>query len=608
MVADLEWDPDSGELLAVGWRKWGGHAVACGPESVPASVWRMIEDPEIPLVEFTTADAKKLTEYGHAPAGPIVDLQVAAWVLNENQKLSLEAIARRYLKLTMDKRLDTAGRYFRTDEGERVPISEAPKKQLYAYCMRDVEAEGDLLLELERRLAKSGMLDYFWREEVPFTGLLVDMDLAGLPIDLRRSELLRRKLERQHAKFVESLTDGLPAAFNLGSDLQVADYLFTKRAKIPGRIPVGTKQKGFVVTKKGRLWNQGYWILRGRGLRAGMKTDTGKPSTSKTALRMNPYTTGDPWVVKYLDYQRIDKLLTTYLRKFPKIAKWDNHLLGFRVYSTFKQTGTVTGRLSSSDINLQNIPSRGEMGKKVRALFVADEGYPFILGDYSQLETRLMAHFSGDPELVRIFREKRDPFIELATKIYGRPIGKEDDERAVTKNVWYAQGYGATALKVSEMLTMEGFPTMIDRSEELLQELKGVLPVYFDWREDLIEDARARGYVETIGGRRRRVGSALRGASWKVAAHGERAAANAKVQGSAADIVRRAMLAFRYEALRLCAQVHDELIYQFRRRPIDTEVPYVLELLKDVAERGHGFDLEVPVVFEPKLALSWADK
>jgi len=567
-----------------------------------------------PIVEFTKEDVLQLWRRGYSAPGPIVDLMVAAWVLDENQKLSLEAIAKKYCRIEMDKRLVRIGgkAMFRCDSGALVPIHEAPRSQLRAYCKRDVEAEIRVLWALIQLLEEEDLLEYFFEEEVPFTRVLAEMEMAGMPVDLGASERLRKKTEAEHSRLGAVLMEGLPDVFNLGSDQHVADYVFSKTVRIRGRIPVPDVPEvpeGFHPdwSKIGRLWLKGEWRFPGLGLPRGTVTETGKPSVSKTALRMNPHTRDHPWVRMYLEYQKLDTILTVFLRKFPEVARADADGRP-RIYCHFNQTGTRTGRLSSSNPNMQNVPARGSLGKAIRSLFrVPDDDFPFLMGDHAQLETRLMAHFSGDPTLVEIFRAGRDPFVELASRIYGKTVGKDDDERAVTKNVWYAQGYGAMAYKISEMLTMEGFPTSESEADDLLTELSSVLPVYFEWREDLIEYARAHGYVETIGGRRRRI--ALGGdTSWKATSHGERAAANAKVQGSAADIVRRTMLRFRRSWLRLLLQVHDELVYQYavRTYPLGKERDVVA--LREIAEVGHGYDLAVPLVFDARVALSWAEK
>jgi DNA polymerase I-like protein with 3'-5' exonuclease and polymerase domains len=616
LVVDLEWDPqDHNRLLVVGWTGMEGPAYAQVPGNVPRSV-RARLGAGTTLVEFTHSDAVRLLDNGYPITGPVVDLQVAAAILDENQKLNLDSIAARYAKIYMDKRLLRRKNavLFVRDDGRVVPIARAPRKQLRDYCRRDVEAERDLLFALVDRLDRRGLLDYFLQEEVPFTRVLVDMERAGMPIDLVASEALRSRLEAEHAQLAHTLTAGLPSAFNLNSDVQVAGYIFAEHVDIPGRVhveEVDALGKRFEPDKVGRIWATGTWPVIGLGLdpddtdfSEAYSEKTGKPSVSKTALRMNRKTREHPWVVTYLEYQRVDTILTVFLRKFAEIAKPDESG-AFRIYGRFNQTGARTGRLSSSEPNMQNVPKRGELGKEIRGLFRAvDRDHPFLMGDYSQLETRLMAHFSGDPELRRIFVEGRDPFIELGSKIFGKPLSKEDDERSITKNLWYAQGYGAWPLKISEMLSMEGYPTEEEEAEDLLGELQGIVPVYFEWRDRLIETVHEKGYITTLAGRRRRV-YLSDDTPWKEVSHGERAAANAKVQGSAADIVRRLMVRFSRPALRLLLQVHDEVLYEYLWRVARAQRAHDAKLLQRMAETGHGFKLEVPLVFEPKVGMAW---
>ena len=607
LVVDLEWDPETAKILVVGYGN-GNESHAVAPGNTPSSVWGAIADS--PIVEFTKEDAVMLRRSGRHAAGPIIDLQVMAWVLNENQKLSLEAVVKKYLKRDMDKRLIRKGDtvLFECDDGKLVPIKDAPLRQLRAYCKRDVDDETDLYHYLLRKLEKKGWLDYFTEEEVPLTEVLIEMELEGMPIDLVETKKLREELEEKHAKLKRLLLQGFPEVFNIGSDTQVADFLFTEEVRIKGRIPSGSEPpKGFrPIGEPKKIWQQGEWRFPGLGLPIGMRTEKGKPSVSKEALALNPSTRSNAWVKKYREWMKYDTLLTVFLRKFEDIAR-PGRRGEPRIYAHFNQTGTRTGRLSSSNPNMQNIPARGEWGKRVRGLFVAEPDYPFIMGDYSQLETRLMAHFSEDPFLMQIFREERDPFIELGQRVFGKTLTKEDDERNIMKNVWYAMNYGAMAEKIAEMVTMEGFPIEWDEADEIVTELQGVIPVYFEWREVLIDDVYAQGYVETLGGRHRRI--KLGGAtSFKVTSHGERAAANAKIQGSAMDVTRRAMIRFHRMALKLLLQVHDELIYQYIQKVSKKQRQYDVQALRDVAERGHGFDLKVPLVFEAKEALSWSEK
>jgi DNA polymerase I-like protein with 3'-5' exonuclease and polymerase domains len=393
VVVDIETvgTPFDGHVVTLSWQEVGEpRAHVARPEDVPADVWAMFADPERPFVSHTKYDARFLRLAGYDVTGPFHDTQVMAWVLNENQSLSLESLAARYCRITMDKRIRVRGGsvYFECDDGALVGLDEAPLDQLYAYNVRDVEATTELYETLWERLDDTEWLDYYLEEEVPFTRVLLDMECRGIPIDLDACAVFRDEMEGEHERMLSELhaAGGLPVGFNDNSNDQLAAYLFSKVFELADSLPMpegvdlkpvpraeraaflnesGLLPKGFTAGKVGRLYVHGLWSLKGRGLKPGVKTDSGKWSVSRPALKGTYSTASDEWVQQLLDYKQVDKLLTTYLRKFPEVA------VGGRVYGRFNQTGTKTGRLSSSEPNLQNIPSRGDLGARTRDLFRA---------------------------------------------------------------------------------------------------------------------------------------------------------------------------------------------------------------------------------------------
>ena len=611
IVLDIETsgsDPWNGRLLCVGYSLDGGPVTVS--KTVTKELAGLLSARSNQLICFTKFDARWLRLAGVEVNARLIDVQVMAWVLNENTPLSLDYLSKRYINHDPDKRIvQRSGRaHFRCDDGSIVPLDEAPFDQLAAYNGRDVEATVRLYQTLRDRLDETCWLDYFMEEEVPFTQVLLDMEVAGMPIDLAASDQLRQKLEaRAEQLSVELMTEGaLPDSFNLGSGPQLSSYLFSRVVELADSLPITPDQRdalkadgtgvpsGFTVERVGRSYAHGYWTLRGRGLPSGDKTPAGdRPSTATPALLSNYITAADPWVRKLIEWRKLTKLLTTYLRRFPEVAH------DSRIYARFNQTGTVTGRLSSSEPNLQNIPARGDLGQDVRALFTGQ----LVIGDYSQLEPRLMAHFSQDPVLLDTYRGGKDIYLVTAKGVFGREITKQDDERHIAKVLVLAMGYGAGPAKLAQILTINGFQTDESTARGYLRELQALYRGFFDWREGVIAYAKTKGYVATLAGRHRRLGSALKGgAGWKQQGYGERQAVNAIVQGSAGDIVRKAMLnvSESHPELRLLAQVHDELVWEGRTSD--------LAGVQRVAQTGHGFDLTVPLVFEPLLCSSWADK
>lgn len=272
----------------------------------------------------------------------------------------------------------------------------------------------------------------------------------------------------------------------------------------------------------------------------------------------------------------------------------------FRIFGRLNQTGTKTGRLSSSTPNLQNIPAHGPLGEAVRGLFQGD----LVVGDYSQLEPRLMAHFSGDPVLTDIYRSGKDTYLTTAQGIFGGEYDHDSPERGIAKTLVLAMGYGAGPAKVAQILTINGFPTADDTARAYLRELQSLYAAFFNWREAVISRVKQKGYVTTIGGRHRRLKAAFEDRrNFKNVGYGERQAVNAVVQGSAGDIVRKVMVYLAdHPLLALLAQVHDELVWECRT---DDHAAIDLAALAHHAETAHGFALNVPLVFEPHFGRSW---
>jgi DNA polymerase I-like protein with 3'-5' exonuclease and polymerase domains len=653
LVIDIEWAANTDDrVLSVSWMSTKPGDMDKGPQSdtrINPMLAAELADPCRPIVEHTKADARWAMMHGFPVNGPVYDTQVIAWVLNENQRLSLERLHKRYVGgPELDKRLRRSAGIvvFKCDDGTEVLIEDAPIDQLSKYNRGDVQGTADLFKNLWSRLESADWLDYYLDEEMPFTSVLLDVESRGLPIDLEASEKLRLRLEEQHERWDRGLHEkaGLPAAFNLNSGDHMAAFLYSKAFELKDSVSMSAETKallkgmskeekleaaregcvpeGFEPGVVGREYIHGLWTLKGRRLRPTMRTDKGdRWSTSGPALRSSIEAMTDEWVTDYLGFKRIDKLLTTYLRKFPKIAVEVGAGEGgtsdlarrasTRIFGRFNQTGTKTGRLSSSDPNLQNIPARGDLGKEVRSLFKGD----LIIGDFSQLEPRLMAHYSNDPFLVDVYTNEKDLYNEMAHNVFGTRVDEvSEDERGTMKVLVLAMGYGAMGPRVSLILTINGYPTDEDRAVEYLSILRtDMVPVFFDWREKVITKVKRVGYVQTIGGRHRRLKAAFKDRkNWKNIGYGERQAVNAMMQGSAGDIVRRAMVECSVftetEELPvwLLLQVHDELGWEHRLDPKKDQG--VIDALQTICETGHGFRLRVPLRFDPYWCHTWADK
>jgi DNA polymerase I-like protein with 3'-5' exonuclease and polymerase domains len=608
------------------------------PVQVGYNFLRLLADPGVTKVTQGDHDLRHfLMHEGWEVAGPWHNTMVMAWVLDENQPLDLESLTRKYTPTQVKKKAITS-RGNRLYFKERWPLdefdqwSDAVKWQFTEYGVWDIVTLRSLYTGLGRELHRGEWLDYWQTEEVPYSSLLLRMETRGLPVDLDATRVLADevRLLRDESAAVLRAEGGLPAAFNLNSPDQIREYLFSRFCSLPGSLPMDTdplpSDQDFEVTKVGRTVLHGNWLFKGRGLaptpppRQKGKGESGQPSTDSKELL---YKHGsDPWVHRLCtEYRRHQTLLQSFLDKWPKVAvteekhwggcAWPEEgcccpaSKGARLYTHFNQTGTVTGRLSSSDpVNLQNIPARREMGKRVRALFRGN----FVIGDYDALEMRIMASLSGDPKLIKVFEDGVDPHEATARIIFGACDGHDDPRRDQGKTVNYAVGYGAGAKTLAKSLSLAGFPTTQSEAKEYQLLVAGQYRRLYSWMNRQIWQAKDLGYVETIGGRQRRI---LHHADedWTAKSYGERQAVNAIIQGSAADILRRVMLAvdtlpLSFGGLRLLAQVHDELIWEYDLEP-DAKA---LAALQAICEEGHGFDLRVPLVFVPKVCEGWDEK
>jgi DNA polymerase I-like protein with 3'-5' exonuclease and polymerase domains len=540
------------------------------------------------------------------------DTKVMAWMLDGTQELRLDALAERYLGRTPPKLIRKVGGRIMFQSGTGlVPIEEAPWDEVVAYNLSDITTTAELYVVLRAQLERQGLWQHFVTEEAPFSRLLVEMEAAGTPFDRERARTMLTTLEAEHAELRARLVDATGhAEFNPGSGDQVADFLYSDvwsaevRFAIPRLAGMRTLQKqamveritppGVTVERIGRDYAYGKRVLDGRGLRAPIdkrKAVGSRPtvSTKKLAVMHGD----DPWVADFIAWKRLDKL-GGYLRS------WLEREHDGRLHGRFDQSGTITGRLAGREPNLQQVSTTSA----VRDLFRG----ALVVGDYAGLEVRLSAHFSGDPVMLDVFRTGRDLYGVLAAEAWGGPGDKTNEGRGLMKVLMLASQYGAQGDKLAEVLAFAGMRGYTPRkADALLGDLENTLPRLFHWRQEVIEAARVRGFVTTLAGRRRDLPD-IKSATWHLMAKAERQAVNSLVQGSAADVVRRAMLRCREavspDAARIVLQVHDEILWE--RGPAWT--PETFDVLRGICETGHGFELDVPLVFDAKVAESWAAK
>ena len=478
----------------------------------------------------------------------IFDTVVAAYLLDSDRSEFDEAyLADTYLQMALPAVRGAEG------AGEDAP---APAARTAALTLA-------LVAPLRDRMARENAANVFDGIEMPLVPVLAKMERAGMLVDPDRLHSLSEGLATQISEVERSIRDLVgDETFNIGSPMQLSHVLFDV---------MGLPTKGLKKTKRG------YYSTNAKVL-----SDLAR----------------DHEIVRLiLDWREKSKIKSTYLDTLGPLRRGDG-----RVHTTYNQTITATGRLSSSDPNLQNIPTRSELGRTVKTAFSAGEGSVFLAVDYSQIELRLLAHLSGDEHLVRAFNEGEDFHAETAARVFGVPVSEvTPDLRSRAKAVNFGIVYGQQAYGLSQSLhiSMAEARDMIDRYYEAYPGVRTFL-------DNVVARAKQTGYAETMYGRRRHIPE-LKAKNPQLRGFGERTAMNHPMQGTAADIIKIAMarVSRRLEeegfAAHMILQVHDELDFEC---PVD-EVERLTAMVRDVME--HVVDLRVPLIAEASTGITWAD-
>lgn len=478
----------------------------------------------------------------------IFDTVVAAYLLDSDRSEFDEAyLADTYLQMALPAARGAGG------AGEDAP---APAARTAALTLA-------LVAPLRDRMARENAANVFDGIEMPLVPVLAKMERAGMLVDPDRLRSLSEGLATQITEVERSIRDlAGDETFNIGSPMQLSHVLFDV---------MGLPTKGLKKTKRG------YYSTNAKVL-----SDLAR----------------DHEIVRLiLDWREKSKIKSTYLDTLGPLRRGDG-----RVHTTYNQTITATGRLSSSDPNLQNIPTRSELGRTVKTAFSAGEGSVFLAVDYSQIELRLLAHLSGDEHLVRAFNEGEDFHAETAARVFGVPVSEvTPDLRSRAKAVNFGIVYGQQAYGLSQSLhiSMAEARDMIDRYYEAYPGVRMFL-------DNVVARAKQTGYAETMYGRRRHIPE-LKAKNPQLRGFGERTAMNHPMQGTAADIIKIAMarVSRRLEeegfAAHMILQVHDELDFEC---PVD-EVERLTTMVRDVME--HVVDLRVPLIAEASTGITWAD-
>ncbi len=503
-------------------------------------------------------DLMVLQNYGVALKGEIFDTMIAHYLLQPEMRHGMDYLAEAYLNyqtIHIEELIGPKGK----SQGS---MADLPPSQVYEYACEDADVTLKLKNVFEPKLKEKGCYDLFREIEMPLMPVLAWMERNGVRIDteaLRETSALYTEEMKRLEREIHALA-GEP--FNIASPRQVGEVLFEK-------LKISEKPK---------------------------KTKTGQYVTSEEVLET--LRARHPVVGKILEHRGLKKLLGTYIDALPRLVNPETG----HIHTSFNQTITSTGRLSSSNPNLQNIPVRNEEGKEIRKAFVPEPGCEFFSADYSQIELRIMAHLSGDPHMIEAFRQGHDIHAATAAKIYKKPLEEVTrEERRKAKTANFGIMYGITAFGLAVRLN-------VGRAEakELIDGYFSTYPKVREYMRKSIEAAREKGYAETIYHRRCYLPD-INSRNAVVRGYAERNAINAPIQGSAADIIKIAMIAiyrrFRQERIRskMILQVHDELNFSVYPEEKERVRRIVIE------EMERACDLQVPVEADYGWGRNWLE-
>ena len=504
-------------------------------------------------------DIKVLDKYGVQVAAPAFDTMLAHYLINPDMRHNMDVLAETYLNYTPQSITELIGKKGKNQKSMRDVELEKQKE----YAVEDADITLQLKQYFVKELDSAGTNKLFNEIEMPLVKVLADMEIEGINLDEDYLGTLSRKLTEDIAQLEENIYKEAGEEFNIGSPKQLGEILF-------GKLKLVDKPK---------------------------KTKTGQYSTAEDVLS---YLAADHQIIAdVLEYRGLTKLQSTYVDALPNQVNPETQ----RIHTNYMQTVAATGRLSSTDPNLQNIPIRTERGRQVRKAFIPrDENYTLMAADYSQIELRIIAALSEEENMIAAFKNGEDIHASTAARVFNVDIDKVTrEQRSNAKTVNFGIIYGVSAFGLSNQ-------TDLDRSEakELIDTYYKTYPKLRAYMDDQVAFARENGYVETVLGRRRYLkdinssNNVVRGAA-------ERNAVNAPIQGSAADIIKIAMINIhkKFKELncksKMLLQVHDELVFDIH----NDELENMKKLIQD--EMQNAYKMEVPLDVEVGVGMNWLE-
>ena len=503
-------------------------------------------------------DYEVLSRYGVTLQGKMFDTMIAHYLIQPELHHNMDYMAETllgYQTIHIEELLGPKGK-------KQKNMRDLSPTDIYEYAAEDADITLRLKNVLEPRLKELGVEELFWNIEMPLVRVLADMELNGVCLDTEALQDTSKIFTERMKQYEQEIYKEAGEEFNISSPKQVGDILF-------GKLQIMDKPK---------------------------KTKTGQYVTSEEVLQS--LESKSPIVRNILNYRGMKKLLSTYIDALPKLI---NPRTG-HIHTSFNQALTATGRLSSSDPNLQNIPVRTDDGKEIRKCFIPEEGCLFFSADYSQIELRIMAHLSEDENMMEAFREGHDIHRATAAKIWHEDIDKVTDaQRKKAKQANFGIIYGITTYGLAQRMDIPN-----SEAKELIEGYFRTFPKVQAYMEQAKEEARAKGYAETLFHRRRYLAD-INSRNATVRGFAERNAINAPIQGTEADIIKVAMVRiwerFKKEGIRskMILQVHDELnfsVYPEEREQVERIV---------IEEMQNAYPLNVPLTADAGWGKNWLE-
>ena len=517
------------------------------------------ENPEILKIgQNLKYDLEVLRNYGIELKGKMWDTMIAHYLIQPELHHNMDYMAEIYLNyqtIHIDELIGPKGK-------NQKSMRSLPPSQVYEYAAEDADITLRLKNKLEPELKKAECEDLFYNIEMPLMPVLAEMEMNGVCLDTESLAETSKQFTNRMNEIEARIYELAGERFNIASPKQVGEILFDK-------LKIVEKAK---------------------------KTKTGQYVTSEEVLQQ--LKNKHEIVADILEHRGLKKLIGTYIDALPKLI---NPKTG-HIHTSFNQTITATGRLSSSDPNLQNIPIRGEDGKEIRKAFIPEPGCLFFSADYSQIELRVMAHLSGDENMINVFKEGKDLHAATAATIYKKSIDEVTrDERTKSKRANFGIIYGITVFGLAERLDISR-----EESKQLIDGFFHTFPKVKDYMDNAIEEARQKGFVETLFGRRRYLKD-INSHNATVRGFAERNAINAPIQGTAADIIKVAMIQiyrrFKAENLKskMILQVHDELnfsVYPDEKEKVERIV---------IEEMQKAIEMKVPLIADCGFGNNWLE-